>query len=77
MDLHSKYQEIIQRTSVYAVREPRAKVDLTPRSEIKIEPFNLGSSPEDRIIQISTPSPARNPLALPRYGTLNMEVCHS
>ncbi len=29
---------------------------------------------DDRIIEISTPSPARNPLVLPGYGTVTLEV---
>ena len=74
-DMESKYQEIIQRTSMYAKREPRPNVDLTPRSDIEIKPFSFDTSAEDRIIEISTPSPARNPLILPGYGALTLEVC--
>ena len=74
-DLESKYQEIIQRTSIYAKREPRATVDLSPRGEGGMKPFSYNAPGEERIIEISTPSPARAPLMLPGYGTLTMEVC--
>ena len=74
-DLESKYQEIIQRTSIYAKREPRATVDLSPRGEGGMKPFSYDAPGEERIIEISTPSPARTPLMLPGYGTLTMEVC--
>ena len=75
-DMESKYQEIIQRTSIYGKRESRQTVDLTPRSEIGIKPFSFDASTEERVIEISTPSPARNPLILPGYGALTTEVCN-
>ena len=73
-DLESKYQEIIQRTSVHAKRDPRATVDLSPRDDGCMKPFSY-DAPEEHIIEISTPSPARAPLMLPGYGSLTMQVC--
>ena len=73
-DLESKYQEIIQRTSVHAKRELRATVEFSPRDDGGMKPFSY-DTPEERIIEISTPSPARAPLMLPGYGSLTMQVC--
>ncbi len=66
-DLESKYQEIIQRVSMYAIPSPQETVQLSPRLEIsrKTDTVSVQSLPS---FMFPVPSPATDTLVIPGYG---------